>query len=95
MKLNPIKMGNALGGATAILFAICAVFAYAAPAALLYLARSFVHTLDLTPLVPATPPSFDVAGFVVGWAALSAYFWLFGWLVGTLYNAGASNRRAA
>jgi len=49
MKLNPVAMGNALGGATAILFAL-------------------------------------------GWVGMSIFLWIFGWLLGTIYNATTRNR---
>ncbi len=92
MKLNPIAMGNALGGATAILFAICAIFAYTSTDLVISLAKSFVHVLDLTPLIPTQKQPFDFGRFALGWAALGAYMWIFGWLFGTIYNASTRNR---
>lgn len=86
MKLNPVAMGNALGGATAILFLACGLLAYAAPDLLVGLAQSFVHTLNLAPLTAEKVP-FNVGQFAIGWVALSIYLWSFGWLLGTIYNA--------
>lgn len=94
MKLNSTAMGNALGGATAILYAICAIFTFAAPDLVISLAESFVHALDLSPLTKSLQP-FDIGRFAIGWVALSAYMWIFGWLFGTIYNASARNRESA
>jgi hypothetical protein len=94
MKLNPTAMGNALGGATAILYAICAIFAYSAPDFVISLAKSFVHVLDLSPLTKSLQP-FDIGRFAIGWIALSAYMWIFGWLFGTIYNASTKSRGTA
>lgn len=95
MKLNPRAMGNALGGATAILYAICAIFAYTATDFVISLSMSFVHILDLTPLIPAQKQSFVLGSFALGWVALSAIMWVFGWLLGTIYNATTNEKGQA
>jgi uncharacterized membrane protein (DUF485 family) len=84
--MNPVAMGNALGGAAAILFLACGLLAYMAPDLLIGLAQSFVHTLNLAPLTAQKVP-FDFGQFALGWVVLSAYLWIFGWLLGTIYNA--------
>ncbi len=95
MKLHPTAIGNALGGAIAILFAICAIFAYTATDLVVSLAWSFVHVLDLTPLIPAQNQSFEFGRFALGWVSISAYVWIFGWLLGTIYNASVRGRETS
>jgi hypothetical protein len=90
MKLNPIAMGNALGGATAILFAICAVFVSVAREASITFLKAIVHGVDLTPLT-TTPKAFDFGTFALGWVGMSIFLWIFGWLLGTIYIASTKN----
>ncbi len=88
MKLNPIRLANAVGGATAILFPLCALVAYTARDFLITVFKSMVHSIDVTPLTSAPAPPFEIGTFVLGWVAISVYLWLAGWIGGLIYNAG-------
>lgn len=88
MKLNPIRLANAIGGATAILFPLCAFFAYTARDTLVAIFKSMVHTIDVTPLTSAPAPPFELGSFVLGWVATSVYLWIGGWIGGLIYNTG-------
>jgi hypothetical protein len=91
MKLNPIRLANAIGGATAILFPLCAVFAYTARDFLLKVFESMFHSIDVTPLTTNPGPPFELGRFVLGWAVVSAYVWFGGLIGGTIYNIGLRN----
>lgn len=94
MKINPIAMGNALGGATAILFALCAVLVSVARDASISFLKAIVHGIDLTPLT-TTPKAFDFGTFALGWVGMSIFLWIFGWLLGMIYNASIKGRGQA
>lgn len=91
MKLNPVAMGNALGGATAILFAICAIIVYSAPDLGVSIFKSIMHSIDVTPLT-TDPKPFDFGTFARGWATMTIFMWVFGWVLGMVYNASAGGR---
>lgn len=93
MRLNPVAMGNALGGATAILFAICAIIVYSARDFGVSIFKSIMHSIDVTPLTTDLKP-FDFGTFVLGWVSMTIFMWVFGWLLGKIYNAGAGAREA-
>ena len=94
MKLNPVAMGNALGGATAILFAICAIIVYSARDFGVSIFKSIMHSIDVTPLT-TSPKPFDFGMFALGWVAMTIFMWVFGWVLGTVYNASVGRREAS
>ncbi len=95
MKLNPVAFGTALGGAMAILFLVCGIFAYTSPDLVVSISKSIVHGLDISPLVPAAKPEFVARSFLTGWVFLSLFAWLFGWLGGNIYNLSNRGRSPA
>lgn len=93
MKLKPVAMGNALGGATAILFAICATILYSARDLGVSFIKSLVHSIDTSGLA-ANPQPFEFGRFALGWVGITIFMWVFGWLLGTVYNASSGEREA-
>lgn len=93
MKLKPVAMGNALGGATAILFALCAILVYSARDFGISVFKSIFHSIDVSPLT-TTPKAFDFGSFALGWVAMAIFMWAFGWVLATVYNASAGRRDA-
>lgn len=94
MKLNSVAMGNALGGATAILFAICAAILYSARDLGVSFIKSLVHSIDTSGLT-ANPQPFEFGTFALGWVGITIFMWVFGWLLGTVYNASAGGRESS
>lgn len=89
MKLKPVAMGNALGGATAILFALCAILVYSARDFGISVFKSIFHSIDVTPLT-TTPKPFEFGSFLLGWVTMAIFMWVFGWVLATIYNATSS-----
>lgn len=94
MKLNAVAMGNALGGATAILFAACAIIVYSARDFGITIFRSIFHSIDVTPLT-TSPKSFEFGSFALGWIAMAIFMWVFGWVLAGIYNASVRSREPA
>lgn len=95
MKINPVAFGNALGGAMAILFLVCGIFAYTSPDLVVSISQSIVHGLDISPLIPSAKPPFVVGSFFIGWVFMSLSAWLFVWLGGNIYNLSNRGRSPA
>lgn len=94
MKMKPVAMGNALGGATAILFAICAIVLYSAREFGVSFIKSLFHSIGTSGLA-ANPQPFEFGRFTLGWVGITIFMWIFGWLLGTIYNVSAGGREAS
>ena len=72
MKMKPVAMGNALGGATAILFAICAIVLYSAREFGVSFIKSLFHSIDTSGLA-ANPQPFEFGRFTLGWVGITIF----------------------
>lgn len=86
MKLSSIRIANAVALSQGILGALCAVVSYVSPDLVISVAKSLPHALDLTPLVPVKPLTFEAGSFFIGLVSWMATTWLAGWLFGIFYN---------
>lgn len=89
MKMQPIRLANALAISQGILGVVCAVLSYAAPDFVVRVVKSLPHTLDLTPLVKERP-TFDAGMFFFGLISWMILAWVTGWLLGVTYNGLAA-----
>ncbi|MFY9235011.1 MAG: DUF5676 family membrane protein [Fimbriimonadaceae bacterium] len=95
MRLNPVGMANALSGATAIIFVVCAIIVNVAWSFAISTFKSIFHGINVDPIVPAALPEFNFGIFLQGLVALVVLMWLFGLFLGLIYNATAGGREAS
>lgn len=87
MKLNPLGLANASALSATILYLGCVLFLGVAPGLGYGIARSMAHGLNMSNLIPTTPPVFHMGGLLAGLASWAVFGWLLGLLVATFYNA--------
>jgi hypothetical protein len=86
MKMHSIRVANAFAISQGILGVICAFISYVAPNFVINIAKSLPHSLDISPLVPATPRTFAAGEFFLGLVAWMLIAWISGWLLAVVYN---------
>ena len=87
MKMNPVRLANALAISQGILSVLCAALYYLVPGVLIGVVRSLSHPLDISPLVPVEPPPIVFRELLFGLVSWMVFAWLSGWLLGLVYNA--------
>lgn len=75
-------LANALAGATALYYAVCAVWVLVAPKSFILVFKTWFHGIEITQLGVRIGPG----GLIFGFITLTATAWVFGYLIAWLYN---------
>ena len=83
MKHNPMTTANAVGATTAIVYVVCRLLVGLFPAAMMNVARSWFHGIDISKI---SAWNFSTESFILGIASATIGAWLVGYLFAKLYN---------
>lgn len=84
-KLKPINVGVSLSATVVVLYLLCALTVWIAPAGLAAVLNLVIHGVNLSPIFQqATEMSLPT--LLGGTLALAIYFFVAGWLFAWIYN---------
>lgn len=83
--LRTIPFANAIAVVAALFYVFCGVIAAVAPELYVAIARTWVHSMDITALFPNGMTA-DIGSSLLGLVTLTAVAWVTGAIFASLYN---------